>query len=119
MTRRYRGSCHCGAVRFAFDGEEITRGLRCTCSLCSRKGALMCTEFIPERALEIDADEGALSLYQFGAKTAKHYFCRHCGIYPFHETARKPGHYRVNLGCLEGLDTFALEVDVFDGKHLL
>jgi hypothetical protein len=119
MTTRHTGSCHCGAVRFAFEGEEITKGLRCTCSICSRKGALMSTEFIPEKALQIDADEGALGLYQFGAKTAKHYFCKHCGIYPFHETARKPGYYRVNLGCLEGVDTFALDVEVFDGKHLL
>jgi len=119
MTVRHTGSCHCGAVRFAFAGEEITKGLRCTCSICSRKGALMSTGFIPEKALQIDADDGVLGLYQFGAKTAKHYFCKHCGIYPFHETARKPGHYRVNLGCLEGVDTFSLDVEVFDGKHLL
>jgi hypothetical protein len=119
MTQRYKGSCHCGAVRFAFDGEEITSGLRCTCSICSRKGALMLNDYIPEAELEIDADEGALGLYQFGARTARHFFCTHCGIYTFHETARKPGHYRVNLGCVDGVDTFALPVEVFDGKHLL
>jgi hypothetical protein len=106
-------------VRFAFDGEVITKGLRCTCSICSRKGALMYPDFIPGEALEIDAAEGSLGLYQFGAKTAKHFFCKHCGIYTFHETARRPGHYRVNLGCVDGVDTFALAVEVFDGKHLL
>ena len=79
----------------------------------------MCTEMIPEAALKIEADEDVLGLYQFGARTAKHYFCKRCGIYPFHETARAPGHYRVNLGCVEGVDTFSLEFDVFDGKHLL
>lgn len=67
----------------------------------------------------IDAEDGALGLYQFGQKTAKHYFCKNCGIYTFHETARMPGHYRVNLGCIEGIDPFALEYDVFDGRHLL
>jgi len=25
----------------------------------------------------------------------------------------------VNLGCVEGVDPFALETTVFDGKHLL
>ncbi|MFM1891974.1 MAG: hypothetical protein RLZ44_1051 [Pseudomonadota bacterium] len=115
----YRGSCHCGAVRFEFDGEPIEKGLRCTCSICSRKGALMSTEPIPQERFRIDADPDALGLYQFGARTAKHYFCRHCGIYTFHETARFPGHLRANLGCLEGVDTFALPVEVFDGKHLL
>lgn len=115
----YRGSCHCGAVRFEFDSEPITRGLRCTCSLCARKGALMSPEPIAPGQFTIDADPGALGLYQWGIQTAKHYFCTHCGIYPFHETARKLGHFRANLGCVEGVDTFTLPFDVYDGKHLL
>lgn len=118
MTR-YEGSCHCGAVRFSYAGETVTRGLRCNCSICSRKGAMMSTEAIPRQRLSVAADDGALALYQFGAKTAKHYFCKRCGIYTFHETARRPGHFRVNLGCLEGVDPLSLEADLFDGRHLL
>ncbi|MES9956031.1 MAG: GFA family protein [Sedimenticola sp.] len=117
--KEYKGSCHCGAVKFSYTGEPIEKGLRCNCSICSRKGAMMSSEVIPLEKLKIDAEEGALGLYQFGAKTAKHHFCRQCGIYTFHETARFPGHYRVNLGCIEGIDTLALEADLFDGKHLL
>ena len=119
MSKAYQGSCHCGAVRFSYEGEEVTHGVRCNCSMCSRKGALMSPDMIAEDKLNIEASEGALGLYQFGNKTAKHYFCKQCGIYPFHETARKPGYFRVNLGCAEGVDTFALESEVFDGKHLL
>ena len=119
MTHHYQGSCHCGAIKFAYQGEKIDKGLRCNCSICSRKGAMMSTEMIPAEKLNIDAEQGALGLYQFGAKTAKHYFCKTCGIYPFHETARAPGHFRVNLGCIEDLDTSKFDVDVFDGKHLL
>ena len=47
MTTHYEGSCHCGAIKFSYDGEEITKGIRCTCSICSRKGAMMSTEAIP------------------------------------------------------------------------
>lgn len=115
----YRGSCHCGAVRFSFEGEPITNGLRCNCSICSRKGALMTSEMIPAQRFHIDAGADALGLYQFGLKTAKHFFCTRCGIYPFHETARKPGHFRANLGCVEGIDALSLEMEIFDGKHLL
>ena len=115
----YQGSCHCGAVRFCYAGEPIERGLRCNCSMCARKGAMMTSEMIPSENFNIDADEGALGLYQFGIKTAKHYFCKHCGIYTFHETARKVGHFRANIGCIDGVDSFALDADVFDGKHLL
>lgn len=80
---------------------------------------MMSSEIISPENLRIEAQEGALGLYQFGLKTAEHYFCKNCGIYTFHVTARKPGHYRVNLGCIDGVDTFSLEADVFDGKHLL
>ena len=119
MTEHYQGSCHCGAVRFSFEGEKIERGLRCNCSICLRKGAVMTSEAVPPERFSYEAEEGALGLYQFGAKTAQHYFCKRCGIYTFHGTARKPGHYRVNLGCIEGMDPMALEWDLFDGKHLL
>ncbi|MCU7922246.1 MAG: GFA family protein [Candidatus Thiodiazotropha sp. (ex Dulcina madagascariensis)] len=119
MTQHYRGSCHCGAVRFSFEGDEIDSGIRCNCSICSRKGAMMTPQAIPPAQFTIEAEEGALGLYQFGAKTAKHYFCKHCGIYPFHETARMPGYFRANLGCIEGIDPFSLDAEVFDGKHLL
>ncbi len=115
----YQGSCHCGAIRFSFEHPPIDKGLRCTCSMCSRKGAMMTPQAMAPENFKFEAEDGALGLYQFGAKTAKHYFCTRCGIYPFHETARFPGHLRANLGCVEGIDTFALEAEVFDGKRLL
>ena len=115
----YHGSCHCGAVRFSYQGDSVEKGLRCNCSICRRKGAVMSSEIISPEQITIEADEGQLGLYQFDTEVAKHYFCKQCGIYPFHETVRKPGHYRVNLGCIDEIDTFALEVDLFDGKHLL
>ncbi len=119
MAKSYTGSCHCGAIKFSFDSDEITRGVRCNCSICSRKGAMMSPMAMPPEQIKIEAKEGSLALYQFGLKTAKHYFCKECGIYTFHETARQPGHFRVNLGCVEDVDTFSLEADLFDGKHLL
>lgn len=116
---KYQGSCHCGRVRFSFECDPISHGLRCTCSICSRKGAMMSPQAIAPGDFHIDAEAGALGLYEFGAKTAKHYFCTHCGIYPFHITARQPGHYRVNLGCVEGIDCITLESEIFDGKNLM
>lgn len=120
MEHRYQGRCHCGAIRFSLrTGEPITRALRCNCSICARRGAPMSTMVFDPLDLNIQADEGALSLYQFGTRTAKHFFCRHCGIYPFHETARTPGKCRVNLGCIDGIDSVNLPFDVFDGRHQL
>lgn len=68
--------------------------------------------------LHIEMPKTDLGSYEFGTGVAHHYFCANCGIYPFHETMRKPGHYRVNLGCVDGIDSLALPFDVFDGDAL-
>ncbi len=117
VMQPYKGSCHCGAIHFSFEAEPITRGVRCNCSFCSKRGTLI--HLVPGEHFKTEIREGKLGSYQFGRKQAKHYFCRDCGIHTFSETTRRPGQYIVNLGCVEGVDTFALETTVFDGKHLL
>lgn len=116
--KTYKGICHCGAISFEFEHDEITDGLRCNCSICRRKGAVMSAFTIPPEKLHIAAEEDSLGVYEFGTSTAKHFFCKKCGIYPFHQTLRKPGHYRVNLGCIDGFDTNSISVDVFDGRRI-
>lgn len=116
--KKYVGSCHCKAVKFSFSGPVIDSGVRCNCSICIRKGALMSAFIIPPEDIEIEAADDALSCYQFASKVAKHYFCKQCGIYPFHETMRWPGHYRVNLGCVDGVDPFELIVEKIEGATL-
>jgi hypothetical protein len=74
---------------------------------------------VPGEHFKAEVQDDALSVYQFGPKRAKHYFCKHCGVSTYSETTRRPGQYIVNLGCVEGVDTFALEATMFDGKHLL
>jgi hypothetical protein len=113
----YNGSCHYGAIRFSFEAEPFTHGVRCNCSFCSKRGAMM--QLLPKTEFKIDAQDGALNFYQFDRKQAKHYFCKNCGIHVFSETTRRPGQYIVNLGCVDGVDTFALETTVFDGRNLL
>ena len=118
MVKTYRASCHCGAIKFRFKCEEILTGLRCNCSMCIRKGAVMSTAYVPPSAFELETvgSVGVLSKYQFGDRRVNHYFCTICGIYPFHDTVEKPGHYRVNLGCVDGLDAISLEIGRIDGR---
>jgi hypothetical protein len=115
-VHRHTGSCHCGAVKF-----EVTTPLlpatRCDCSLCRRRGALM-SPSLPRENLRILSGEDALALYQFNTGVARHYFCKHCGIYPFHQTRADPAKWRVNLGCLDGVDLYGLPFDVANGAAL-
>ncbi|MGB0940973.1 MAG: GFA family protein [Marinomonas sp.] len=116
---QYSGQCHCGSVKFAFDVPQITEGLTCNCSLCVKKDAIMSAFVVSEAELQRDIQQGALSTYNFGTEVAKHHFCNQCGIYPFHQTLRKPGFYRVNLNCVDDLDLKQLSLSEFDGANLL
>ncbi|MCB1864877.1 MAG: GFA family protein [Chromatiales bacterium] len=114
----HSGSCHCGAVTFEFDGPPVEAGIRCNCSICRRKGALMTNFTVAPDELKVKIEPGALGTYTFCSGVAKHHFCRRCGIYTFHVTIRKPGHYRINVGCLDGVDSLSLPWELFDGASL-
>ena len=116
MSLSYDGRCHCGAVRFRFRAVEITRGLRCNCSICIRRGTVMTMTWIPPEDVELLEGKESLTLYRFGDLMMNHYFCPTCGIFPFSEVIRRPGHYRFNLGCIEGLEPYDLEISLVDGR---
>ena len=118
MTEIKTGKCHCGTVVFevALDnGLENVR--RCNCSLCRRKGALMAG--VSLSGLRIVKGEDALTLYQWNTKTAKHYFCKICGIYTHHQRRSDPTQFGFNIACIEGVDPFSFEAaPVGDGASM-
>ncbi|MDK1313433.1 GFA family protein [Pseudoalteromonas ardens] len=116
---KYTGSCHCKAVQFEFESEQITEALQCNCSVCIRKNAIMSKQSFSSEAFSLLSGKAQLSTYHWGDCAVNHYFCKVCGIYPFHDTTYEPGAYRVNLGCVEGLDPRLLSISEFDGKNLL
>ena len=108
IQARHRASCHCGAVVLELDlPDGIVDPKRCDCSLCRRRGAIMAA--VPKSNLRIVQGESSLKLYQFHTRTARHYFCGHCGIYTHHQRRSNPDTYGVNVGCLDGVDPLALE----------
>ena len=115
---RYQGRCHCGAVSFEISVSKIESGMRCNCSICEKKGAVMTPFTIAPENIKISVQGDTLSTYQFGTGVAKHHFCNKCGIYTFHETMRVPGHYRVNVACIDNINSLELPVKVFDGASI-
>ncbi|MFT3693895.1 MAG: GFA family protein [Kofleriaceae bacterium] len=106
----YTGSCHCGAVQFAFRCDEIRVAKRCNCSICIRRGILVSPTYVA-----LDRLEGAEALaeYRWASKETAFRFCRTCGVHPFHEA---DGLYRINLGCVAEVDALALPVELIDGR---
>ena len=110
-----QGSCHCGAVRFEITAD-ISELTTCDCSLCVKRNAVMAK--IPEQGLRITHGEDNLSLYQWNTGRAKHYFCRHCGIYVFHRKRAAPDHFGVNVFCLDGFDTNSIPIRATEGANM-
>ena len=110
-------TCHCGGVEAEINvPDQFKKIMRCNCTLCKRKGAIM-TMVGPED-LKIIKGENLLKLYQYHTKTAKHYFCSNCGIYTHHNPRSNPKMYGINIACIEGVDPFKLnDVSVNDGEN--
>jgi hypothetical protein len=114
MSQTYQGSCHCGRVTFELQAR-LDWVIDCNCSLCRRRGALW--HGTSDKYLRIVTGENELALYQFNTKTAKHYFCRHCGIHPFTRPRLDPAKWAINVRCLHEVDLSSLKIRPFDGEH--
>lgn len=113
--KTYRGSCHCGKVRFEVDAD-LDHVRVCDCSICRKRGAL--NHRVEESQLRLLTPIGDLSLYQWHTRTAKDYFCPVCGILPFRRPRTAPHLWTINVRCLEDVDLDALPVRRLHGSRL-
>ena len=98
-----RGACHCGAVVLEVtlsDGLRTAR--RCDCSYCARRGAIAVTA--PLGGVLVVKGQENLTLYQWNTMTAKHWFCKTCGIYTHHQRRSNPNECGVNVAVLDGIN---------------
>ena len=111
------GQCHCGAVRFeATLGDGLNTILRCTCSYCRMRGAVVATA--EAGGIRILRGEELLTSYRFNTGAAQHFFCSRCGIYTHHQRRSNTNLFAVNVACLDGVSPFDfLEVPVTDGVN--
>lgn len=97
----HRATCHCGAVELELHlAGDVADPERCDCSFCRRRAAPNISVALDD--LRVVRGSAALSLYTWNTGAAKHYFCKHCGIYTHHQRRSNPNEYGVNLGCIEG-----------------
>jgi hypothetical protein len=121
MIKTYKGSCHCGAVRYEADIDLSKGTLKCNCSICTK--ARNWIAMVKPEAFRLLSGELDLADYQFGRKRIHHLFCKHCGIHPF-GWADSPDlggkAYAVNVMCLDNVDPAELvkaPVSYFDGRN--
>jgi len=117
MLRTYEGGCHCGRVRFRaeVDLDETPIG-ECDCSICTKKGILHLP--VHRDRMQVLSGAGDLSTYTFGTGTAKHTFCRYCGIHAFYQPRSDPENYSVNARCLDAYDPATMRPQrLFEGRN--
>jgi hypothetical protein len=112
--KTYDGGCHCGRVRYRVTADLATV-TSCNCSICAKKGFLHL--IVPTIRFELLSGGGEMSTYEFNTKTAKHHFCRHCGIHSFYVPRSDPDKIDVNARCLDGIDVADLSPIPFDGQN--
>ncbi|MGI9261584.1 MAG: GFA family protein [Woeseiaceae bacterium] len=115
MKETYSGSCHCGGVRFLAK-LDLKDCIVCDCSICTMKGAIMVR--IPAADFEMLTSPDQLSEYRFNRKIARHFFCKTCGIFPFHRPRTRPELWGVNVRCLEDIKIDALDPERVHGSKL-
>jgi len=112
----FEGGCHCGAVRFRVTVEDDQPIIDCNCSVCWKKGILHF--IVPEPQFSILRGEDALTTYAFNTGTARHMFCRVCGMHPFYRPRSHPGSWDVNVRCLDDPTVASrFVVQPFDGRN--
>ena len=112
--RTMTGGCHCGRVRFRVTAD-LDRVTECNCSICAKKGFLHL--IVPPEQFELISGKDDLADYRFNTRTARHLFCKTCGVHSFYVPRSDPDKVDVNVRCLDGIDLDAVSVKSFDGRN--
>ena len=111
-------TCHCGRIEAEVNVPKngFEKVMRCNCSICKRKGYII--GVVQPNDFKLSKGEEFLTLYQFYTNTAKHYFCKVCGIHTHNRPRSNPKIYGVNIACVESIKPFEIEnVPVNDGEN--
>ena len=108
----HRGGCHCGAVTFEVEAPARIIVSECQCSICRMSGFLHL--IVPRARFHLLSGADVLSEYRFNTGTARHLFCRRCGVKSFYVPRSNPDGYSVNLRCLDRANIQEVSIEPFD-----
>lgn len=69
---------------------------------------------VPRSRFRLLCGEQELTDYRFNTGTARHLFCRRCGVKSFYVPRSNPDGYSVNVRCLDRASIASLTVQPFD-----
>jgi SAM-dependent methyltransferase/uncharacterized protein YndB with AHSA1/START domain len=87
----------------------------CNCSICAPVNYRHL--IVPRERFRLLRGEDILASYRFGTRTARHLFCRTCGVKSFYLPRSHPDGVSVNVRCLAPETVESIRVRPFDGAH--
>jgi len=116
-TKKHTGGCHCGAVKYEAE-LDAAKGSRCNCTICTK--TMSTNAMTKPELLRVTKGEDALSIYEWGAKISKRFFCKFCGIHVFGRGFLEEigGAYAsINLNTLDDIEPTSVKLQYWDGRH--
>ena len=112
----HSGGCHCRRVRWQAEAPASVAAGTCNCSNCAMRGITYFT--VPNDRFRLqDGSQEFLTTYTFGTGTAKHIFCKVCGITSFYKQRGNPGEVALSVNCIDAGTISHVDVTEFDGKN--
>ncbi|THU45578.1 hypothetical protein C4D60_Mb02t19460 [Musa balbisiana] len=110
------GGCHCKHVRWQVEAPSSVVAWSCNCSDCSMRGNIHF--IVPSSKFKLAADSDKfLTTYTFRTHTAKHTFCKICGITSFYFPRSNPDGVAVTVKCVDAGTLAHVEIRYFDGRN--
>lgn len=111
----HSGGCHCRAVRFEVELPDAFEVEDCNCTMCAMSGNIHI--IVPASRFRLLQGKDNLSQYTFNTGTAKHLFCRTCGIKSFYIPRSNPDGFAVTWRALDDWMDLKVTVVPFDGQN--
>jgi len=108
----HRGGCHCRRVCFEVDAPAAIDVLDCNCSICRMTGVMHL--IVPASRFRLLCGDGDLVEYRFNTGSARHLFCRHCGIKSFYVPRSHPDGIDIAVRCLDTGTVASMTITPFD-----
>ncbi|KAI5615604.1 centromere protein V [Silurus asotus] len=112
---KHVGGCHCGAVRFEVWNSPDLHIFDCNCSICTKKQNLHF--IVPKAHFTLLQGSENLTTYTFNTHTAKHTFCKICGVQSFYTPRSNPDGFGVAAHCLDSGTVKSVSVEKFCGEN--
>ncbi|OQR99401.1 proline-rich protein 6 [Thraustotheca clavata] len=112
---KHFGYCHCKAVQFEFEAPDELVAWDCNCSICLMKKNVH--TIVPASAFHLTQGADVLTTYTFNTHTAKHQFCRICGVQPFYIPRSNPDGYAITIACIAPGTVKHFEIKKYDGQN--